>query len=153
MANYYGKGRSNHFKVKDIERFKKIASHYELEVKDSSSVEGGLIVISTNDSGDYTQEIMLEHENLIDELKELGLEIEDYESETIVLPPFEIVISRELQEGEVFIWQSVGSEGNRYHTGYSFAVNTTGEILTNNIDDIYAKVLTTWKIEPTIAEY
>lgn len=119
MANYYGFGRSNYFKVKDIEDFKRLLANSEctpiwkgskkLSEIDTSDLVGFLC---TSEDGQPTAD-------------------EDVD--------FFNQLSTILDQNYVVIFQSIGNEKLRYLNGYSIAIDARGNQLHISLDDIYGK--------------
>jgi len=118
MANYYATWRSNYFKVKDPEAFKK-------EMAEISDIE----VIEGNNTGHWA--ILGKNPD--------GAGIPCFNTATneeIDLPQ---VISSHLVDGEVAVLMEVGSEKMRYLVGVAFAVNSRGKTRQVVLQDIYDK--------------
>lgn len=135
MANYYGTGRSNYFKVKDLEAFEEWAAKIGLKTFDSSERHPDCVAFEGNE----------EHGGLPDEYLD--------ESENIIQIDFWNELSKHLVEGEVAIFVCSGAEKLRYIDGWATAVDHRGKILDVSTEDIYSKVKRYWKKEPTRASY
>jgi hypothetical protein len=133
MANYYGQARTNYFRVKDEAAFHEWCGRYE---------------ISTHPGADGTHTILAETEDG-------SFPYADYEEETgeWIDIDFFSELSKHLAEGEVAIAQTTGSEKLRYLVGVAQAVNSEGDFLEINIDDIYDLVREKWGVNPTVCEY
>lgn len=117
MANYYGHGRTNYFRVKDVQAFTE-ALPADFEVVSGS--DGKVAVLARNESGGWVEYVWA------DEAGE-----EDTEVDVVDL------IAEHLVDGEVAVAQSVGQEKMRYLAGYAVAVNNTGDRVQISLDDIY----------------
>lgn len=136
MADWYGFARSNYFKVKDETEFRHWADSIgDLEVIQDS--EGRVGLISHNQYGHWPSSRFNE----------------DTEGEEDI--DVFITVAEHLQEGSVAIFIEVGAEKLRYLTGWAVAINSKGEEVQVNLDDIYdrAKPLTSEGEEITIAEW
>ena len=137
MANYYCAARTNYFKVKDMNKFLAWAKQYEVKVIDDAHKEGNpsevrVGLISENpDSGGWPSYDM-----------DTGSDID-----------FVSLLSEHLADDEVAIFVEAGSEKMRYVVGSAIAVNSAGDVLGVNIDDIYGLVKCEWGVKPTLAEY
>ena len=119
MANYYGSSRSNYFKVKNKENFKKFLDRmYDMEDIEDRDDRVGFLV--TGEGGSIPCEIWDE-------------ENDEYSHDF----DFDKELAQHLQDGEVAIYQEVGAEKLRYLVGYSVAVNSKGETAMVSINDIY----------------
>lgn len=132
MANYYGNARSNYFKVKDVEAFKKefIDKINGLEFIENNVGVGFLV--TENDCGGIPC-CMVDPKDP-DNIKDIDLAEE---------------LSKHLADGEVAIYQEVGAEKLRYLTGYAVAVNSKGETVTVSISDIYQMAKSLTEADPT----
>ena len=119
MANYYGNSRSNYFKVKSKENFKKfLDSMYDMEYIEDREGRVGFLVIGEGGS--------------------IPCEIWDEENDEYTHDfDFAKLLAQHLQDDQVAIYQEVGAEKLRYLVGYSVAVNSKGETAMVNINDIY----------------
>jgi hypothetical protein len=117
MANYYSSSRSNYFKVKDTEKFKDfLDSTRSLSFIEDKEGRVGFLVETEEGLPYYIYDEETGEESELDLAQEL---------------------SQHLIDGEVAIYQEVGAEKLRYLVGYSVAVNSKGETITVNINDIY----------------
>lgn len=108
MANYYGHGRSNYFKVKNAKKFQKWASEWQdIEVAQKN---GLFAIFSECESGDFPQS-----KNGYD-----GNEASDKDFISS-LAPF-------LAKHSVAVFMHIGNEKMRYLDGYAAAINAKGEI-------------------------
>jgi len=136
MANYYGNARSNYFAVKDTDAF--VAAF--AEVPDVELVEDGgkwtMLVSGGDDSG--WPSITYNH-----------VTGDDYE---IDIPE---MVSKHLADGEVAVFMESGAEKLRYIIGFAEAINSDGERVSLDLNNIYelAKTLTNRRDDITRAEY
>jgi len=126
MADWYGHARSNYFRVKDLNAFRKA-----MEPLDDISIHGkgdrseiledGFIclLVDNGDKGGWPAWLYNEVTD------------EDYEVELTK------VIAEHLVDGDVAILMECGAEKLRYVTGWAVAVNSKGEEKGVSLDDIY----------------
>jgi hypothetical protein len=138
MANYYGNGRSNYIHVTDLSKVKKLASVYSLQVIENQKDPSMIAFLAISEDGDIdyyanpdTDEETFEELFSPEEAKAI---IENEE-----LPLFMETIAEYMLDGEVFIWQHAGYEGNRYVNGYAVAINNKNETARVGLDDISEK--------------
>lgn len=135
MADYIAQARSNYFKVKNEEQFRKFCERYGVEIiqslpegKDGSQQFGFLLYESLptgrTDDGDEWIET--------DFIREL---------------------SEQLAEGEVAVVMEIGFEKMRYLNGYACAVNSKGKTVEIGLGEIYQRAKRTFGVLPTEAEY
>ena len=118
MADYYGKCRSNYFKVKDFGEFNEWCIGLGLKlISEQAGTKVGFINEDGGVPSGRENDVSGEFEE-IDFYKEL---------------------SEHLEEGEVAIVQEIGSERMRYFVGESVAVNSKGKTAFVSIQDIYKK--------------
>ncbi len=130
MASYYGFCRSNYFSVKDIEQFKIVCEHFELEIINNDNKVGFFV---NEESGIPTS---IEYVN--EEQKEdNGLRDEKYDEDNYD-DVFDI-IAEMLLDDEVMVVDHIGNEKLRFLTGYSSAYNNKGQIVNILLSDIYEK--------------
>ena len=136
MANFYATARSNYFKVKDLEAFKKHAGKMCLEVHEDGD---GLVMVHPDecriDCGGWPS-------SFYGELEDSEFDVADE-------------ISQHLADGEVAIFMESGHEKLRYVSGIALAINSAGETKKVDMDDIHglAKELTDRPDDITRAEY
>jgi len=119
MANYESKARTNYFKVKHATRFATWAKKVGAElVRDSKDPD--LVAMLFDDSGIP--------DSYHDDKKDDYVEID-----------FALELSRHLKPDYVAIIQEIGSEGMRYVSGQAVAVNSKGEQVFLQLNDIYEK--------------
>lgn len=121
MADYYGTGRTNYFKVKDEEAFRKMASQFEVVVCERG--DGKFAVISEKEDGCFS--------------------ISDDDGDDVCMTK-EIV--EHLAEGEVAVFIHIGSEKARYLDGVATAVHSSGQVVQVHLDDIYEKAMNAFKV-------
>jgi len=135
MADYIAQARSNYFKVKDAERFRKFCQEHGLELiteaptkKKDPTLFGFMISESipagrTDDKGEWIE---------TDFIQELA---------------------KQLAPDAVAVVMEVGSEKMRYLNGYTCAVNSTGKTVELNLNQIYQQAKRRFGKLPTTAEY
>lgn len=133
MANYDAKCRTNYFRVKDPDAFRELLkrlSDIGIECQDD---ERGFVLLC--DEGPWPQSM---------EDPDTGEDVD-----------FDVVdfVSEHLPDGEVAIFQEAGGEKLCYLTGFSIAVNSKGERLSVDMNDIMRLVKETWGIKPTDCSY
>lgn len=140
MANYYGVGRTNYFRVKDIDAFRKefdtlrgVSIHVKNELCPETGKPWIMLMADTPDGGGWCPYYELDGE--VDD---------DVELETI--------LARHLIDGDVAIIMETGNEKHRYLIGWAAAVNSKGETAYINLDSIY-KVAETLGSTITRARY
>ena len=128
MANYYGVGRSNYFKVKDAAAFMKLVEQFDCKLINkgdqfallSNAPDGSFMVHPDDDDPIF-----------------IGDEIHGH-----------------LQDGEVAVFMDCGNEMLRYICGGAFAVHSSGKTVQLNLKDIYAKAKEEFGVaDITTAEY
>lgn len=130
MADWSGSTRSNYFKVKDLDAFKNMMSNFQAEIitRENTDLVG---FYSTRFNGDIPTYFP-------DEGKEEVSIVE--------------IIADHLDDNQVCIVQSIGSEKLRYVTGIAYAIHSSGEILQIDINDIYAKAQSEFGGDASITE-
>lgn len=134
MANYYGTARTNYFKVKDAALFKSFLVKFNLNrdqtlARDASG-EGCAILFEDGIPSFY--------------------ETDDGETDEIDFPE---ELAKHLQDGEIAIFMEAGAEKMRYISGHATAINSNGERIDIDLNQIYNKALKKFKTIPTRAEY
>ncbi|SHV17465.1 Uncharacterised protein [Mycobacteroides abscessus subsp. abscessus] len=124
MANYYGAGRSNYFKVKSVEALQEALDGAPVEVLPSSDVPGEVCILATDDDGGG-------HWSHV-----IWAEKPDEEDREVDVPE---LIAEHLEEGQVAIFVHIGAEKLRYLCGYSLAVYSDGRKVRVDLDDVYAR--------------
>lgn len=140
MANYCGTSRTNYFKVRDGEAFKKWAEglHLDVAVGHVGEKEGKFALFPSRNSDDGCFPDGTIYDEATDEDRDF-----DFAAE----------LSKHLAEGEVAVHVHIGAEKLRYLLGYAVAVNHRGETVEVNIDEIYKLADTHLGVLPTRAEY
>jgi len=115
--DYYGTGRTNYFKVKDVEEFKKWITSFggQFITKAEHPEFVGIILDSVPDM----------RRNPAEEGDEL-IEFDFYEE-----------LKSHLQKRQVAVYMESGAEGHRYITGIAVAVCPGKENVVVDIDGIY----------------
>ncbi len=131
MADYYGQGRTNYVKVKDVEKFKELCDEFNMHFIENGNGKVGFYT----ESEDGGTTIFVEPDE--DESGDIiynGDVQRDILDEVVPL----------LDDGEVLIFVHNGNEKMRYLGGYSYAINNKGESKSLNINSIFdlAKDLT-----------
>lgn len=146
MSDFFGKARTNYFRVKDIEKFKKFLGLFPgigIFAADDKSVS---INAKDYQDGLFPTQISFDHEEqdqhkLFQELvdsKAYALEQEDKDDPNQEYSiDFSAAVAGYLEEGTVALFKSVGSEGLRYLHGSAVAVIHTGEYVQVSLEDIY----------------
>lgn len=131
MGQWYGKCRSNYFRVKDPEAFARFLKEYQAELLTSAGPDGTMRYgfRSTTETGGEPTRI----ENQIDEDLDNDLEAE-LEEATLISD----VIHEHLLEGEVCVIVEAGAEKDSYITGAATAINAAGKQISLCLNDIYA---------------
>jgi len=119
MANYTGKGRTNYFKVKDLDAFIEAISQLPVEYHFDAKGEALMVMDDDPDGGGWNNGYWDE---------------ETGEWEEIDLAK---IIAEHLCDEEVAVILEVGSEKYRYLSGYAEAVNNRGESRSVNLNQIY----------------
>lgn len=141
--NYTGNGRSNYINFTDVRKLKEICGFYSLFVNQNR--EGKTCILAANDDGDWATSRYCNDLDEFERMVALGLcTLDEADQEDIQLPDFEDILLQFIPDGEVFVWEHVGSEGNRYFNGYSFAMNNKGETIRINISDLYKQIPESW---------
>jgi hypothetical protein len=119
MANYYATARTNYFKVKDVEKFKELCEHLDVQfIQDGDKVG---FLCSHGDQAGFPSYYW------------------DEETQEYVDIDLLSDISKHLVKGEVAVLMEAGAEKFRYITGYAQAVNSEGDVCQITLDDIYKK--------------
>lgn len=119
MANYYEKARTNYFKVKDAAAFQKYLDLF-----------GNIDLVVQEKTGQYAL--------LFDE--EVGIPCCYYdENGDDVEVDFFGDLASHLTDDSIAVFEAIGSEKMRYLCGYAVAVNSKGERIRVDMDEIYAR--------------
>ena len=147
MANFYGSGRTNYFRVKDADAFREEMNRFSsIEIHNPSGGVSSdsfcILVVDGDGYGGFPSEIWEEDQHG----DGYPVEVDFYE-----------IVAKHLADNEVAIFQHIGAEKLRYLTGYSIAVTNddVGEpqFITVSIDDIYGRVRNEWNLDATTATY
>ena len=155
MANWYGKARTNYFKVIDPAKFREEMTKYPVTVIDSWRPRGDvphiheddppyLGLIANTEDGDWPSSMLEEG------VDENGDPWEDY-----VDIDFCEIVRLHLAEDQVALFFTVGNEKARYLTGRVVAVinSEVNDFLTLDLDEIYDRVHKEWGIKTSRAEH
>ncbi|MHB8742801.1 MAG: hypothetical protein ACYC9L_06700 [Sulfuricaulis sp.] len=118
MADWYGSSRSNYFHVKDADVFRKAMANFDVEVWDNKE-DPALFGLGCGECSDGMWP--------------------SWDCDTDEEFDFIDKVWPHLADGEVAVFQTIGSERMRYLTGFATAVNHTGERVDVSIEDIYEK--------------
>lgn len=133
MATYYGVGRSNYVKVRNMEAFEDFIGNFgDLEIIHDD--EGRVALTTDSDGGEYPHYFYDE---------ERDIEIEDYN--------FLEDLSKHLvdESDNIFVWMSSGHEKLRYICGFAVAINAKGHVEAVGLEDIYNKCKRKFSFEPS----
>jgi len=119
MADFYGTSRSNYFRVKDKEAFSDLCNSLNVEMIENDDLVG---FICNQDEYGYLPSSIYNEKT--DEDEEID---------------FVIKVSEHLLEDEVAVFMTAGAEKHRYVQGIAIAVNSKGEIIQLDMNDIYKK--------------
>lgn len=119
MANYTPYFRSNYFAVKDEAVFREFADRFGLKLIEKETPECKLFGF------------------LQDEADESGIPTYDHEADEET--NFPALVAEHLAPGWVAEVREIGYEKMCYLTGYAFAVNSQGEVVQINLDDLSDK--------------
>jgi hypothetical protein len=141
MANYYGIGRTNYFRVKDEAAFREAVEGLSgMTLRTRSESDLFMLMDDNPDGGGWC-------------VLPKGADGEaDWDAEYVDIADF---LAAHLADGEVAIVMESGHEKYRYVTGWAIAVNSRGERKCVSIDDIYilARDLTDRSNDITTATY
>lgn len=115
MANYYGKGRTNAFRVKDFDAFVAAAAPFGQVYPEAHD---RVIVLAHGEAGDFTA---------YDEENDKDTALSD-------------ILADHLRPGEIAILMSVGSQKHQFLEGWSMAVHSSGETIGLALSDIYREI-------------
>lgn len=131
MANYYGKGRTNTFRVNDVDALKVALEGTEFVVSERPEQGIGAVIITAADSdgaGCWGQLVTTD---------------EDDEPEELFVPD---MIAAHLQDGQVAVFVHAGSEKLCYVSAYSIAVHSSGQQVRIDINDVYRLAAETFNL-------
>lgn len=132
MANWYGAARTNYFRVKDPEAFKRWLSDFEVVVIEKDGRYG---FYSNDEYGGFPS---YRHNDETGEYVDIDLANE---------------LSGHLVAGEVAVLIENGAEKLRYLSGWAQAVASDGRTVAVNLSDIYDKAKEAFGVAPTDASY
>lgn len=123
MADYYGKGRTNVFKVKNIDALTKAlaGAEFAVEARPEHGAGAVFIRVSDNDAAGSWGQLVYSDDD-------------DAEPAELFVPD---MISEHLQDDQVAVFVHTGSEKLRYLSAYSIAVHANGRQVRIDLDDIY----------------
>lgn len=133
MANYYEAARSNYFRVKDEEAFKKALEPFDVDVHSDNE---GRFCLLNNEEGGWP-----------------SWYLDDNEQEHDV--DFFQLVSEHLADKSIAVFIGSGAEKLRYISGYAVAIHPNGERIQIVLDDIYKEAQEAFgdDVEITPAEY
>lgn len=132
MANYYGAGRTNAFRVKNVAALKGALEDADVEVVEEGPGTAVVLLVNDPDGGGYWGTALFDDDGeFVDEL---------------FVPD---MIAEHLEDGEVAVFVHAGAEKLRYITGYSIAVHSSGQQVRVELDDIYALAARSFDVEPS----
>ena len=117
MANYYGRGRTNVFAVKDVQALRNALECQDFEVEERSPGCVAIFAADADGLGDWSR----------------WIDGDDGEDEEFFVPE---MIAAHLQPDQVAVFVHAGSEKLRYVTGYSIAVHSDGRRIRLDLDEI-----------------
>lgn len=138
MANWYGMGRTNYFRVKDAGKFKNFVDQFD----------GAVLIEKDGCYGFYNNTELGEQPSRWTALDQYG-DFTDESDEIFILDE----IHKHLAEDDVVIYQESGSVRARYVTGMSLAINSKGESIRIDIDDIFKVAEDKFGIQATHSSY
>ena len=134
MANYYAAARTNYFRVKDEQAFRKWAGDLSCEICDDQEGRFCLLPGEYTDDGTFPSCRFDENND--------GVDFE-----------FEEELAQHLQPGSVAIIMESGAEKLRYVHGHAIAIRSDGKQVSLSLRDIYDKAEKELEGEVTAAEY
>ena len=131
MANWYGSARSNYFKVKDLDAFKKAMEPWPIRVHEGGA--GDVCLLSEEqDSGGWPS--YRSHDDEFD-----APLVEDASYDTDIEFDALSLIAPHLETGQVCVMMECGAEKLRYLSGIALAFDHTGlKTCIVSLEDIYA---------------
>ena len=161
MADWYGSARSNYFRVRNIEAFKKLCERWNAQFweegkydeKTKTNKKTGRVAFSGEDDHGGLPYYRSEEVKLGDlppkkraaTAKAQGLDPKDPEAlkETVEVEyeqdDFFNELAEQLVDGEVAVMMEAGAEKLRYVSGWAIAINSKGKRVVVGLDDIYKK--------------
>ena len=144
MANWYGLARSNYVTALSNQAFKSLVElfngEYVEKINEDGIVQCGFIANSEDGSTPYRRFFDQDEENaFVNELKTL-IDEKHHSSITSLNEngmgiSIVDVIHSVLAPDQVLIILEVGHEKARYITGYAYAINASGTVLTRNLEE------------------
>jgi hypothetical protein len=131
MANFYGTGRTNYFKVRDVDKFKDWAEAFGAEVAEK---EGRFALLPGEGCDDNC----------------LPSRFDDKDEELIHIYD---ELHQHLADGEVAVVMEAGAEKLRYVSGWAMAINHKGESVCVGLTDIYELAEKKFGVKPTECSY
>lgn len=123
MGNYYATARSNYFKVKDDDEFKRFITGRwgnSISFWEKKDKKGEVsYAVYSDESGGWPSGVWNDEESDFDQA--------DFFKE----------IAKHLRDGQVAIFMETGAEKMRYLIGYSLAINNKLEVKIIDIENIY----------------
>lgn len=166
MANYTEQGRTNYFRVKDLDAFKAELRTYGIEPAswEEANDYGSELVLDAGVNNKPEGAIALFSYGMWPSFDEyatasrLGVDIDDEADESGIPCDYDsllMLVAGHLVDGEVAVFMEVGFEKMRYLAGTAVAVNAIGDTRRIDLDEIYdlAKELATKGTVITRAEY
>jgi len=135
--DYYGTGRTNYFKVKDVEAFKKWVN----------SFGGQLITKTTRVKGKEVETPELVG-IIVDGIPDMKRADAEDDAELVEFDFYEELKSH-LRNGQVAVYMESGAEGHRYVTGFAVAMCPGKEDVGINIDEIYKLAARKFRVSKT----
>lgn len=144
MANWQGVARTNYFNVNDPDAFKARMT----EIAENAG-SGGIRLL---EGDDQTFGLIADEGNWPDCIeRDVGDDAEvRMESESIDMVA---EVASFLRADSIAVFMEAGYEGERYVSGQSIAVNSEGEILEVNLNDIYSLAEAKWGNTPGPVQY
>lgn len=125
MANYYGQARTNHFAVKDAEKFLSELEGWEVEVFTTEQPDGTVLYgFLDSDSNGGGLSWVRYYEDADGEYQEEERDWIEW-------------LGQHVADGHVAVLVEIGSEKYRYLNGTTWAINSKGESMRISLDDIY----------------
>lgn len=130
MANYYGKGRTNEFAVKDIDALKEALKGTEVEVVQRGEGNTVVLLLDDGDCSDFSLYLWGDEEGA--------------EDEYMFVPD---MIAEHLQPGQIAVFQHSGWEKLRYTDAWAIAVHSDGRQVRVSIHDVYDAAATEFGVD------
>ena len=167
MANYYGVGRTNYFKLNEDKKALFLSLINLFDIRTNEREDGSIAIISEQEDGGLGGFLDLEDKasdpEYVEEVKYVKEHIQTREDHDEDIPDEALgdvelyisdIVGDFLAPEQVYVEQIAGNEKNRYICGHSVAVAPGGQQVVINLGDIYQKCRDELKIEPqSRAEY